>query len=131
MSEQEKFYRVVDGYCTFCHGHDEHKPDCMFEKKVIGFDMAKSGSDKAVESFKCSTCGHIWLKGQHGGHSCSDNLVKKIFELEMQMQSNDDAHLQVIQKCKEAIQLIYSHCGEDELVQQAFDPLLQNTLSIY
>lgn len=45
MSEQEKFYRVVDGYCTFCHGHDEHKPDCMFEKKVIGVDMAKPGSD--------------------------------------------------------------------------------------
>ncbi len=135
MSEQEKFYRVVDGYCTFCHGHDEHNPDCMLDRKVLGADMAKPGADKTA--FMIGINGQNFEVCEEIAEQFSKHIrqlksrEQKLYELEAQMQSNDDAHLQVIQKCKEAIQLIYSHRGEDELVQQTFDPLLQNTLNIY
>lgn len=27
---------------------------------------------------KCFTCGYEWPTGTHGGHSCSENLKKKV-----------------------------------------------------
>jgi len=33
----------------------------------------------------CCDCGYVWEHGQHGGHSCSDLLLKKIENLERKM----------------------------------------------
>lgn len=30
------------------------------------------------ETFECPKCGYRWPKGAHGGHSCSDLLLKKL-----------------------------------------------------
>lgn len=33
------------------------------------------------ETFECPKCGYQWPKGAHGGHSCSDLLLKKLEEV--------------------------------------------------
>lgn len=32
----------------------------------------------------CGTCGYKWIAGQHGGHSCPDNMSKTIDSLRQQ-----------------------------------------------
>lgn len=149
MSETKRFYRVTqDGYCTYCHSHDDgiHKEDCifqdgvdsndsMFTRKIKGFDIAKPGADKTA--FMIGINGQNFevneeVAEQFGKHIRQLKVKsKKITELEMQNQMESDEHFLVIQKCKEAIQLIYSHRGEDALIEKVLSPLLQNTLNIY
>jgi hypothetical protein len=38
--------------------------------------------DKDPNIIRCCTCGYTWERGQHGGHSCSDALLKKLRAME-------------------------------------------------
>jgi hypothetical protein len=33
----------------------------------------------------CAECGYQWLRGQHGGHSCAENLKKEVAKLKLEM----------------------------------------------
>lgn len=38
----------------------------------------------------CAECGYQWLRGQHGGHSCAENLKKNIVELKLELATLKD-----------------------------------------
>jgi hypothetical protein len=44
--------------------------------------MSEQSEQNAPERCSCCTCGYTWVKGQHGGHSCADQLLARIAELE-------------------------------------------------
>lgn len=37
----------------------------------------------------CCTCNYQWRTGTHGGHSCSEHLLKRITELEALLKARD------------------------------------------
>lgn len=53
----------------------------------------------------CCTCGYTWPTGQHGGHSCTDQLLARVAELEAgnlykqrTIDGMNDAHAAVVQE---------------------------------
>lgn len=39
------------------------------------------------ETFECPKCGYQWKQGQHGGHSCSDRLLKQLKDAKIELNS--------------------------------------------
>lgn len=44
--------------------------------------MSEQSEQNAPERCSCCTCGYTWVKGQYGGHSCADQLLARVAELE-------------------------------------------------
>lgn len=44
--------------------------------------MSEKAEQSATERCSCCTCGYTWPTGQHGGHSCADQLLARVAELE-------------------------------------------------
>lgn len=54
----------------------------------------------------CCTCGYEWRHGQHGGHSCAENLKKEIIKLKFELeQMKEKAELAI---CYESLTPYFS-----------------------
>jgi len=56
----------------------------------------RTGLPPAPKTHTCSTCGYVWLHGQHGGHRCSEYMAKTIDHLKVEMgrlEERDKRHL--------------------------------------
>jgi len=52
--------------------------------------LNKSKNPHKFEKFPCYTCGYKWVKGAHGGHSCSKLLLQRINRLQSMLRGRLD-----------------------------------------
>ena len=72
--------------------------------------MSEQSEANNPERCSCCTCGHTWVKGQHGGHSCAQVMEVTIADLRARLAKYEDAegrpvagHLAVINKAYMAL----------------------------